>query len=44
MHKSIRMKFEGTLIFMPVPLNKRKLKEIDASLVESIHLNIGIPC
>ena len=29
---------------MPVPPNKRKLKEIDASLVESSHLNIGIPC
>ena len=28
---------------MPVPPNKRKLKEIDASLVESGHLNIGIP-
>ena len=29
---------------MPVPPNKRKLKEIDTSLVESGHLNIGIPC
>ena len=29
---------------MPVPPNKRKLKEIEASLVESGHLNIGIPC
>ena len=29
---------------MPVPPNKRKLKEIDASLVESGRLNIGIPC
>ena len=29
---------------MPVPPNKRKFKEIDASLVESCHLNIGIPC
>ena len=26
--KSIRKKFEGTLISMPVPPNKRKLKEI----------------
>ena len=42
--KSIRKKFEGTSISMPVPPNKRKLKEIDASLVESGHLNIGIPC
>ena len=42
--KSTRKKFEETSISMPVPPNKRKLKEIDASLVESGHLNIGIPC
>ena len=48
--KSTRKKFEGTSISMPVPPNKRKLKEIntslveDTSLVESGHLNIGIPC
>ena len=39
-----RKKFEGTPISMSVPPNERKLKEIDASLVESGHLNIGIPC
>ena len=41
--KSIRKKFEGTSISMLVPPNKRKMKEINASLVESSHLNIGIP-
>ena len=41
-HKSTRKKFEGTS--MPVLSNKRKLKEIYASLVESGHLNIDIPC
>ena len=42
--KSTRKKYEGTSISMPVPPNKKKLKEIDASLVESSRLNIGIPC
>ena len=44
--RSTRVKFEGTshALSMPMPPNKKRLAEIDNSLVRSGVLNEGVPC
>ena len=42
--KSTKKRLAGSTLSMPVPPNKKKLAKIDASLVESGQLKIGIPC
>lgn len=42
--KSSRKKFGETSLSIPVPSNKKRLVEIDRSLVESGALNEGVPC
>ena len=42
--KSTRVKLKGSDLSLPVPPNKKRLVEIDRSLVESGVLNEGVPC
>ena len=42
--KSTRKKFGDTSVSMPVPPSKKRLVEIDRSLVETGVLNEGVPC
>ena len=42
--KSSKKKLGGTSLSVPVPPNKKRLVEIDQSMVESGTLNEGVPC
>ena len=42
--KSTRVKLKGSDLSLPVPPSKKRLVEIDRSLVESGVLNEGVPC